>query len=42
MLSFTTGGTESVYGNTGVNGDIEVVLWPMHVSFTHIIHDVSL
>ena len=31
MLSITTGGTETVYGDAGINGDIEIALWPMQV-----------
>ncbi|KAM9302018.1 NAD(P)H dehydrogenase [quinone] 1 [Gastrophryne carolinensis] len=30
ILSFTTGGMESMYTNIGINGDINVLLWPIH------------
>ncbi|XP_053555453.1 NAD(P)H dehydrogenase [quinone] 1 isoform X2 [Bombina bombina] len=29
ILSFTTGGTEPMYSPSGVNGDINVLLWPV-------------
>lgn len=31
MLSFTTDCPESVYSDTGINGDINVTLWPLQV-----------
>lgn len=31
MLSFTTGGMESMYLPDGINGDINVLLWPLQV-----------
>uniref|UniRef100_A0A1A7XP59 NAD(P)H dehydrogenase [quinone] 1 n=1 Tax=Iconisemion striatum TaxID=60296 RepID=A0A1A7XP59_9TELE len=29
MLSFTTGGTQSMYSPDGINGDMNVALWPL-------------
>lgn len=31
MLSFTTSGMESTYSPKGINGDMNVFLWPMQV-----------
>ncbi|XP_048042269.1 NAD(P)H dehydrogenase [quinone] 1 [Megalobrama amblycephala] len=33
MLSFTTGGTESMYQADAVHGDINVILWPLQNGF---------
>lgn len=33
MLSFTTGGMESMYLPDGLNGDINVSLWPLQVKY---------
>lgn len=33
MLSFTTGGMESMYLPDGLNGDINVALWPLQVKY---------
>ncbi|XP_075045210.1 NAD(P)H dehydrogenase [quinone] 1 [Mixophyes fleayi] len=35
VLSFTTGGLESMYGPTGINGDINVILWPIQQGTLH-------
>ncbi|CAM9695558.1 unnamed protein product [Lampetra fluviatilis] len=35
LISITTGGMESMYGPTGVNGDINVILWPMQQGMLH-------
>lgn len=32
MLSFTTGGSQSMFQPDGVNGDINVLLWPLQVA----------
>ncbi|WAR00303.1 NQO1-like protein [Mya arenaria] len=32
VLSFTTGGSASYFSNTGVFGDMDVLLWPIHNS----------
>ncbi|WAR00311.1 NQO1-like protein [Mya arenaria] len=32
ILSFTTGGSASYFSNTGVFGDMDVLLWPIHNS----------
>ncbi|XP_065601510.1 NAD(P)H dehydrogenase [quinone] 1 [Cyrtonyx montezumae] len=32
MLSFTTGGMGSTYSPSGINGDMNVLLWPMQVA----------
>lgn len=31
MLSFTTGSLESMFSSTGINGDMNVTLWPIQV-----------
>lgn len=31
MLSFTTGSHESMFSADGVNGDMNVTLWPLQV-----------
>lgn len=31
MLSLTTGGMGSMYSPSGINGDMNVLLWPMQV-----------
>ena len=31
VLSFTTGGTEDFFSNTGIFGDMDVILWPLQV-----------
>ncbi|KAM8945965.1 NAD(P)H dehydrogenase [quinone] 1 [Pelodytes ibericus] len=35
VLSFTTGGLESMYTPTGINGDINVILWPVQQGVLH-------
>ncbi|XP_069491621.1 NAD(P)H dehydrogenase [quinone] 1 isoform X2 [Ambystoma mexicanum] len=35
VLSFTTGGTSSMYTPTGVNGDINILLWPVQQGILH-------
>ncbi|NXJ10599.1 NQO1 dehydrogenase, partial [Odontophorus gujanensis] len=35
MLSFTTGGMGSTYSPSGINGDMNVLLWPMQVVALH-------
>jgi len=35
MLSFTTGSLESMFSPTGINGDMNVTLWPLQVLFHH-------
>uniref|UniRef100_F6VKD9 NAD(P)H dehydrogenase [quinone] 1 n=1 Tax=Xenopus tropicalis TaxID=8364 RepID=F6VKD9_XENTR len=35
VLSFTTGGMESMYTPTGINGDINVALWPLQQGILH-------
>ncbi|XP_053305487.1 NAD(P)H dehydrogenase [quinone] 1-like [Spea bombifrons] len=35
ILSFTTGGMESMYTPTGINGDINVLLWPVQQGILH-------
>lgn len=34
MLSLTTGGMGSMYSPSGINGDMNVLLWPMQVVWT--------
>ena len=36
VLSLTTGGTPSFFTGNGIFGDIDVLLWPIHVSFSDI------
>ena len=31
MLSFTTGSNESMFSADGINGDMNVTLWPLQV-----------
>lgn len=33
MLSFTTGSQESMFSANGINGDMNVTLWPLQVLF---------
>ncbi|MEE6500311.1 hypothetical protein FKM82_003737 [Ascaphus truei] len=35
ILSFTTGGLQSMYTPTGINGDINVLLWPVQRGILH-------
>ncbi|XP_041849887.1 NAD(P)H dehydrogenase [quinone] 1-like isoform X1 [Melanotaenia boesemani] len=35
MLSFTTGGTQSMFRPDGINGDINVLLWPLQNGTLH-------
>ena len=35
MLSFTTGATQTMFRPDGINGDINVTLWPLQVRHTH-------
>ncbi|KAM4722228.1 NAD(P)H dehydrogenase [quinone] 1 [Rhinophrynus dorsalis] len=35
LLSFTTGAPESMYTPTGINGDINVILWPVQQGTLH-------
>ncbi|CAH2323985.1 Hypothetical predicted protein [Pelobates cultripes] len=35
ILSFTTGGLESMYTPAGINGDINVILWPIQQGVLH-------
>uniref|UniRef100_A0A8C5QXK9 NAD(P)H dehydrogenase [quinone] 1 n=1 Tax=Leptobrachium leishanense TaxID=445787 RepID=A0A8C5QXK9_9ANUR len=35
LLSFSTGGLESMYTPTGINGDMNVILWPIHQGILH-------
>lgn len=35
ILSFTTGGPESMYSSIGVNGDMNVLLWPLQRGVLH-------
>lgn len=32
VLSFTTGGTQGYFSNSGIFGDMDVILWPLQVS----------
>ena len=34
MLSFTTGSKESMFSSNGINGDMNVTLWPLQVGVT--------
>lgn len=40
LLSFTTGGPESMYGKTGINGNKDVLLWPMNGILNFVGYDV--
>ncbi|KAM5138102.1 NAD(P)H dehydrogenase [quinone] 1 isoform 2-T2 [Mantella aurantiaca] len=35
VLSFTTGGLETMYSTTGINGDMNVLLWPVQRGILH-------
>lgn len=35
MLSLTTGHLKGAYSNTGISGDMDVVLWPIQVYCTY-------
>ncbi|XP_015247775.1 PREDICTED: NAD(P)H dehydrogenase [quinone] 1-like [Cyprinodon variegatus] len=35
MLSFTTGSLESMFSPTGINGDMNVTLWPLQNGILH-------
>ena len=35
MLSFTTGDHEAMFSAMGINGDMNVTLWPLQVLFQH-------
>ncbi|XP_068116630.1 NAD(P)H dehydrogenase [quinone] 1-like isoform X2 [Hyperolius riggenbachi] len=35
VLSFTTGGLQSMYTPNGINGDMNVLLWPVHQGILH-------
>ncbi|KAM6934240.1 ribosyldihydronicotinamide dehydrogenase [quinone]-like [Xenentodon cancila] len=35
MLSFTTGSLESMFSSTGINGDMNVTLWPLQNGILH-------
>lgn len=35
VLSFTTGGLESMYSPIGINGDINILLWPLQRGILH-------
>lgn len=35
VISVTTGGTQSMYSPKGINGDINVILWPIHNGMLH-------
>uniref|UniRef100_A0A8C7X3T2 Flavodoxin-like fold domain-containing protein n=1 Tax=Oryzias sinensis TaxID=183150 RepID=A0A8C7X3T2_9TELE len=35
MLSFTTGSLESMFSSTGINGDMNVTLWPIQNGILH-------
>ncbi|KAI6077733.1 NAD(P)H dehydrogenase [quinone] 1 isoform X3 [Aix galericulata] len=41
MLSFTTSGMESMYTPRGINGDMNVLLWPMQVLAPQICYSVQ-
>ena len=34
MLSFTTGSNEAMFSSNGINGDMNVTLWPLQVQYT--------
>lgn len=36
MLSFTTGATQTMFRPDGINGDINVTLWPLQVRDGHV------
>lgn len=36
MLSFSTGATQTMFQADGINGDINVTLWPLQVSDAYI------
>lgn len=35
VLSFTTGGAGSMYTPNGINGDVNILLWPIQVPDLH-------